>query len=71
MLVTQCQQLYGHQKKARLVEGKKTQGSRRALEARVDVLEGKKQTTVGMRANLLMKSLKLITEIIQPLIEKE
>ena len=41
MSVVQCQQLYDFQKKARLIKGKKTPESSRALEARVAVLEVK------------------------------
>ena len=41
MLAAQCQQLYELQKKARLIKGKKTPESSRALEARVASLEAK------------------------------
>ena len=41
MSMTQHQQLYEHQKKARLIKGKKNPESGRALEARVAILEAK------------------------------
>ena len=69
MSMVQHQQLYELQKKARLVKGKKTSESSRALEAIVAVY-GVKETIVAMRDYLQKKSPKLITEIIQPLIGK-
>ena len=51
MLMAQCQQPYEFQKKARLIKGKKTPESGRALEARVAMPEAK-QTTVVKRAYL-------------------
>ena len=45
MLMAQHQQLYELQKKARLIKGKKTPESSRALEARVAALEAKTYTS--------------------------
>ena len=44
-MVAQCQQLYELQKNARLMNPKKTPESRRALEARVAVLEAKTENS--------------------------
>ena len=68
--MAQHQQLHELWKKAGLIKGKKTQESNRALKARMAALEAK-QRTVAMKTYLQMKSLKLITEIIQPLTERE
>ena len=70
MSMAQCQHLYEFEKKVGFTKGKNTSGSSRALEARVALLE-QKQTTVVMRAYSQTKSPKLITEIIQPLTERE
>ena len=51
------------------MKGKKTQESSRALETIVAVLEAKHKS-VAMRAYFHMKSLKLTTEITQPLTER-
>ena len=69
MSMAQCQQLYLLQKKAGLIKSKIPERSR-ALEARATMLEAKTKT-VAMRAYLQIKSPKLITEIIQPLTERE
>ena len=45
MSVAQCQQLYELQKRARLMKGKKTPESSRALEARVATLEAKSENS--------------------------
>ena len=68
MLTVQCQQLYELWKKARLIKGKKTQESSRALEARVAVLETKSENRSNKSSQ--MKSPKLIIEIIQSLTER-
>ena len=60
--MAQHKQLYELWKKAWLIKGKKTPESDRALEVRKIVV---------MRAYSQMKSPKLITEIIQPLTERE
>ena len=70
MSMAQHQQLYEHWEKAGLIKGKTTPESSRALKARVAMLEAK-QRMRAMRAYLLMKSPKLITEIIQCLTERE
>ena len=70
MSMAQHQQLHEIWKKAGLIKDKKTQKTSRALKARAAMLE-EKQTTVAIRASLQMKSPKLITEIIQPLTERE
>ena len=45
MLKAQHQQLYELQKKARLIKGKKTPESSRALEARVEMIEAKTENS--------------------------
>ena len=67
--MAQHQQLHELWKKARIVKGKKTPGSSRALEARVAMLEVITKT-VAIKTCSQMKSLKLITQIIQPLTER-
>ena len=59
MSMAQHQQLYKLQKKATLIKGKKTPESSKASEVRM------------ARAYLQVKIPKLITEIIQPLTERE
>ena len=70
MMMTQCQQLYELQKKARLFKGKQTPDSNRALGARVAMLEAK--TDNSSNESLFPDEIpKLMTEIIQPLTERE
>ena len=70
MSTLQHQQLYDFQKKAGLIKGKKTPESSKAFKAKVAMLEAKTKIVVT-RAYLQMKSPKLMTEIIQPLTERE
>ena len=69
MSMAQHQQLYKLWIIARLIKRKRTPKRRKALKARVAMI--KKHTTVTMRANLWMKSTKLVTEIIQSLMVRE
>ena len=68
--MTKRQQLYQLWHKAGLVKGKKTTESSKALDAIKAMFEAK-QITVAIRAYIQMKIPMLITEIIQPLTERE
>ena len=70
MTMAQCQQLYNLQEKARLIKGKNTPKSSRAVEASVAVLEVK--TDISSNKSLCTEEKpKHITEKIKPLTERE
>ena len=70
MLVAQCQQLNELWKKAGFIKGKKTQESSRALNAKVALLQAKADTSSN-DCLFSGENQKLITEISQPLTERE
>ena len=69
-MAAQRQQLYYLRKKVRLIKGKKTTESSRALEARVAMPEAKTDNSSD-KSLFTDLSLKLITEIIQLSTERE
>ena len=71
MSAAQCQQLYELWKKAKLIKGKKTPESSRALEARLTTLEAKSKNSGNESLFADINKASLVTEITQPWIEQE